>query len=443
MELPLEINTNGVGLSAGDTTYLLLNPIWDESYGFQTPIEISIAEDGHIFIADSAANSIFILEQDGDILGEFQDLQNIFIDNKTISPIDVDIDKKMNVFFIDGSEKVYVWNQYWNDIGIDSISNSGTFIHAESGVSQIIESGSALWIDRVNMNKWILSDIVWKEDLSLIDSLLHPHIFFDGTNPTHTINDIYYSSEASQFSGISAQQDGSNVIYATDILHDRIIRIDFFKTHYLKLSTGRKIWAYEGHYSHNACDRGSGLGTVDNPLGIDVDDDGNIYYCQSGDGTALGDPSIRDIHKIVPDVTGAFSFDDEWDDKDEFDEFIHDIVDPTRFFHPEDIAVDKNQTVYVANTNAKEIQVFNSQGDFFRKAGVESATIDSLTWESWDVQGPDTLLIDTLLYKVEIKGALEKPRAVTVDRDGVIYICDTPSSSILRYQRSDQLDEFK
>ncbi len=63
------------------------------------------------------------------------------------------------------------------------------------------------------------------------------------------------------------------------------------------------------------------------------------------------------------------------------------------------------------------------------------------------MQGTDTLLMDTLFtetgefYKVDIKGALEKPRAVAVDSRGVIYICDTPSSSILRYRLSNQLDE--
>ena len=116
MELPSEINTDDIEFSAGDTTYLLLNPIWDESYGFQTPIEISIAQDGHIFVADSAANSIFVLKQDGSILPDFQDLRNITVDDTIISPIDVDIDKKMNVFFIDGSQKIYCWNQYWNDV---------------------------------------------------------------------------------------------------------------------------------------------------------------------------------------------------------------------------------------------------------------------------------------------------------------------------------------
>ena len=100
MELPSDVDTDGVEFSAGDTTYLLLSPVWDESYGFQTPIEISIAQDGHIFVADSAAHSIFVLEQDGDVLPEFQSLHNISIENNVVSPIDVDIDKKMNVFFM-------------------------------------------------------------------------------------------------------------------------------------------------------------------------------------------------------------------------------------------------------------------------------------------------------------------------------------------------------
>ena len=67
MTLPLDINV-GTEFVAGDTTYLLVNPIWDETYGFITPIEISIAPDGHVFVADSAAKSIFVLDQSGNIL---------------------------------------------------------------------------------------------------------------------------------------------------------------------------------------------------------------------------------------------------------------------------------------------------------------------------------------------------------------------------------------
>jgi|TARA_B100001964_G_scaffold26365_1_gene26237 hypothetical protein len=391
MALPSEIDTDDIEFSAGDTTYLLLSPIWDESYGFQTPIEISIAQDGHIFVADSAAHSIFVLKQDGDVLPEFQSLHNISIENNVVSPIDVDIDKKMNVFFIDGSNKVYVWNQYWNDVGIDSL---------------LVDS------------KWEKMDV-------LSDSLLYPHVFFDGENPDHNFSDQWFETEESKFSGISAPGDNSDFIYVTDAYHNRIIRIDFYKTYYLKLSTGEEVWAHEGHFGETVTEYGTGAGYVNQPLSIDVNKDGDIYYSQSGD--------FFNLHQIQPKTEGDYSiypFAVEWEGND--------IMDTTRFFYPEDIAVDQNQMVYIANTDAQEIQVFNSHGDFFKKAGVEYITVD--TTITIFTSPTDSSIVDTF-YTKEIKGILEKPRAVTVDSRGVIYICDTPSSSIFRYRLSNQLDE--
>ena len=391
MALPSEIDTDDIEFSAGDTTYLLLSPIWDESYGFQTPIEISIAQDGHIFVADSAAHSIFVLKQDGDVLPEFQSLHNISIENNVVSPIDVDIDKKMNVFFIDGSNKVYVWNQYWNDVGIDSL---------------LVDS------------KWEKMDV-------LSDSLLYPHVFFDGENPDHNFSDQWFETEESKFSGISAPGDNSDFIYVTDTFHNRIIRIDFYKTYYLKLSTGEEVWAHEGHFGETVTEYGTGAGYVNQPLSIDVNKDGDIYYSQSGD--------FFNLHQIQPKTEGDYSiypFAVEWEGND--------IMDTTRFFYPEDIAVDQNQMVYIANTDAQEIQVFNSHGDFFKKAGVEYITVD--TTITIFTSPTDSSIVDTF-YTKEIKGILEKPRAVTVDSRGVIYICDTPSSSIFRYRLSNQLDE--
>ena len=388
MELPSDIDTDGVEFSAGDTTYLLLSPVWDESYGFQTPIEISIAQDGHIFVADSAANSIFVLEQDGDIASGFDDLHNIVLGDEEIAPIDVDIDQKMNIFFIDGSQRIYCWNQYWNDVGIDSL----------------------------------LVGSEWKKMDVLFDSLLSPHAFFDGENPDHNFSDQWFETEESKFSGISAPGDNSDFIYVTDTFHNRIIRIDFYKTYYLKLSTGEEVWAHEGHFGETVTEYGTGAGYVNQPLSIDVNKDGDIYYSQSGD--------FFNLHQIQPKTEGDYSiypFAVEWEGND--------IMDTTRFFYPEDIAVDQNRMVYVANTNAQEIQVFNSHGGFFKKAGVEYITVDTTMTSQ-----TDSSIVDTF-YTKEIKGVLEKPRAVTVDSRGVIYICDTPASRILRFRLSNQLDE--
>ena len=58
-------NESELEFSAGDTTYLQLSPIWGDEYGIGDPTEISIAQDGRIFIADSAAHSILVLDQDG------------------------------------------------------------------------------------------------------------------------------------------------------------------------------------------------------------------------------------------------------------------------------------------------------------------------------------------------------------------------------------------
>ena len=63
----LDDEKNQTAFGAGDTTFLQLNPVWDSDYGILDPTEISIAQDGRIFIADSTSNSIIILDQNGNL----------------------------------------------------------------------------------------------------------------------------------------------------------------------------------------------------------------------------------------------------------------------------------------------------------------------------------------------------------------------------------------
>ena len=64
-------------------------------------------------------------------------------------------------------------------------------------------------------------------------------------------------------------------------------------------------------------------------------------------------------------------------------------------------------------------------------------TIDTTIWVT---HGNTDVEVDTFIVK-EMKGLLISPQAVTVDKRGVIYICDTPTSRILRYRLSNKLDE--
>ena len=424
MTLPTSINTN-TEFAAGDTTYLLVNPIWDETYGIVAPIEISIAPDGHIFVADSAANCIFVLDQSGNVLSGYDDLKNLDIDgNIAISPIDVDVDQKMNVYFINGNDQIYRWNHYWNDVGIEAFAIAAVFSNTITGDTIRLGNQNPQWFEILNHPDWIMTSVEWSNKQTVIDSILGPHVFFDGSWARNTFADLYYDSENNSFSGIAATLDSDNYIYAQDYHHNRIIKILLERSQYIKLSNGKLVWVHSGTFGQTITAEGTGAGTVNNPLGIDVDYAGNLYYSQGGEFFA--------VHKIKPVVTGAYTV-----YQSVFQEGINEIMDLFRFGAPADIAVDLNQNIYVANTAGQEIQVFNSNGKFLKKAGVEEVTVDTTMWVT---HGNIDVEVDTFIVK-EMKGFLTSPQAVTVDKRGVIYICDTPTSRIIRYRLSNKLDE--
>ena len=424
MTLPTAINTN-TEFAAGDTTYLIVNPVWDETYGFVAPIEISIAPDGHIFVADSAANCIFVLDQSGNVLSGYDELKDLDnIDNTTVSPIDVDVDQKMNVYFIDGSNRIYRWNHYWNNVGVESFAAAAIFSNTANGDTIRLGHQDPQWFELLNHPEWIMTSIEWSNEQTVIDSILGPHVFFEGSWARNTFADLYYESENNSFSGIAATLDSDNYIYAQDYHHNRIIKIILERSQYMQLSNGEFVWVHSGTFGQTVIAEGTGAGTVNVPLGIDVDYAGNLYYSQGGE--------FFSVHKVRPVVTGAYTV-----YQSVFQEGINEIMDLFRFGSPADVAVDLNQNIYVANTGGQEIQVFNSNGQLFKKAGVEEVTVDTTMWVT---HGNTDVEVDTFIVK-EMKGLLISPQAVTVDKRGVIYICDTPTSRILRYRLSNKLDE--
>ena len=424
MPLPSDINVN-TEFVAGDTTYLLVNPIWDDTYGFITPIEISIAPDGHVFVADSAAKSIFVLDQSGNMLNGYSSLMNMNdIADTIIYPIDIDIDQKMNVFFIDGSNRIYRWNQYWNKIGIESYASFATFLNPSTGDTIRRSNNAIQWFELINHPDYIMIEVEWSNNQSIIDSILLPHVFFEGSWSRNLFADLYYESEKNLFSGISTTLGNDNFMFAQDHYHNRIIKILMERSQYIKLVNGEKIWVHSGTFEQTVVSEGTGAGTVNSPLGIDIDYAGNLYYSQGGE--------FFSIHKVKPVVTGAYTV-----YQSAFQEGTNEIMDLFRFTSPADVAVDLNQNIYVANTEDQEIQVFDYNGKFFRKAGVDEITIDTTMYVE---HGSQLVEIDTFIVK-ELKGFITRPQAITVDKRGVIYICDTPSSRVLRYRLSNQLDE--
>ena len=76
--IPSDIDTGGTGqIGAGDTTFLQVNPLWDSDFGLDQPEEISISQDGRIFIADKGNNSILVFDQNGNNPEGFEKLKNL------------------------------------------------------------------------------------------------------------------------------------------------------------------------------------------------------------------------------------------------------------------------------------------------------------------------------------------------------------------------------
>ena len=405
--IPSDIDTGGAGqIGAGDTTFLQINPLWDIDFGLDQPEEISISQDGRIFVADKGNNSILVFDQNGSNPEGFEKLKNLADRNgNEISPIDVDIDKKMNVLFIDGSQRIFLWNQYWSEVGINKVSTSATFTHNQTGADTTAIAGTDIWISLLNDSDWGIVEVEKATDEALIDSLMQPYLFYDGKDEMNVYLDTYYQSDKSQFTGLTAPANDENMVFLTDNYGGfnnqyRIIQVDFKRSLILELESGDLVWTYIGQFGGTIKGFGTGAGTVNQPLSIDVDYQGNLYYTQVG--------NYFPVHMIYPNLSGDFAvytsgFQPEADD----------IMNSSWFLNALDIALDENKNIYVADNLNSDVTVFNSQGDYFKKAGY----------------GPDSLKI------------MLEPCAVAVDNRGVVYVCDRGNSSIYRYQLSNSLDE--
>lgn len=336
-------NTDNFG--AGDTTYIQMNPIWDESFGLEAPVEISLGRDGLLYIADSSAHSIWVLDRSGNPAIGFDSLTNLMtMENEPLVPIDVDVDSKMNILYIDGTNRVYCWNHIWNSHGLEAYAAAGDFV--ESGTGNVIsaQAGSSQWIELANNPDWTLTNIQWDQSSAVLDSMLSPHVIFDGNWLVNVMGDLYYSSEASRFSALSATKGNDNYFFVTDQAQNRIMKIRLEHSLWVRTSRGEEFWTHRGVFGGTVAQYGTGSGTVNNPVGMDIDYTGSIYYAQLGD--------YFSVHKIRPVVTGGYTT-----YSSVFQPGVNTIMDLGRFDHPLDVAVDRNQMIYVANTRAREIQV--------------------------------------------------------------------------------------
>jgi len=285
MPLPTVVSSPE-SFGANDTSYTHLNLTWDAAtIGYHpanpmAPVDIAIGEDGYLFVADSANNRIITISQSGNLVTH----QNLDSIEPITTPLGVDIDSKLNLLIVNGTNTVYVWNQYLNNFGVDSIL---TGINDEQ-------------------------KLIFSSDAAKIDSVLAINPFYIDEN------------ETSKFQGIAFGPSADSTIFITDKGNNRIVELKIKFSGAVKLKNRRIHPTFYGIYEKDIATYGSGAGTVDNPRGITVDENGNIYFTQLG-----GNFFVQKLKKQGLDYISQYTL------------YEDPIMDLNRFLGPYDISLIK------------------------------------------------------------------------------------------------------
>ena len=280
---------------ANDTSYIHLQPDWDETtMGYfpdnpMTPVDIAIGSDSYIFIADQQNDRIIAVTESGQMV-RTHNMHNI---SPVENPVAIDIDPKLNLLIVNGSNKIYVWNQFINIAGITAVAIDTT------------ESGK----------------LDFNSNPALIDSVMNVHVFYEDPN------------ENASFQGIAFGPTGDNTVFVTDKGENRILRLYLAYSAGVRLSRGELYPLFAGIYFDDIASFGSGAGTVDNPRGITCDTEGNIYFTQLG-----GNFFVQKLNKTGLTFSAAYTL------------YEDPIMDLNRFLGPVDLALGENDAIFVVDT---------------------------------------------------------------------------------------------
>ena len=402
-----------ITFNTGEKKWVQLTPVWE---GFNNPQDIIIAPDKYIYLSDKGNNRIVVMNKSGKIIRE-DDFGNDFnalyelnkINDHQVQPMGIDIDPKLSLFITDSTRFIYCWNQYVNYLknttnNQDSIAEY--IVYSQENGTQldtVWDFSKALSLENQGYRKESVKFRKLEDD-----SIFTPHVFFEAEN-------------GASFVSVTAAPD-SNCIYAANTNSQKIHKINMVRSDYLKIG-GITIWQYRGVADGSIATNGTGAGTVNDPTGMTVDQNGAVYYTQSGENFGF--------HKIKRNS------ENNWASVFSLNE--HEIMNLDRFQKPQDVTVDEEGNIFVLNSGQNEIQEFNFAGEFVRKAGLREVNIDTTIIDTV-FQDNDTSYVekDTIVTKF-YNDILDSPEGICID-EGVLYITNTNNNSIVRFKLSTDLD---
>jgi hypothetical protein len=340
--LPSVVNSPE-SFGANDTTYNLLSPVWNAANleyspsNPMRPVDIAIGNDGYIFVADEANDRVVTLTTAG-FVARHQNLNRI---SPVEHPLGVAINAKLNLLIVNGTNTVYVWNQYLNNIGV-------------AGVIVGIAPDSSF---------------IYSDSQALIDSVL-------GIRPFYTDDD-----DNASFQGITFGPVAENTVFVTDKTANRILQLEMSISGGVLLQNGHLHPVYQAEYIRDIAEFGSGAGTVDNPRGITSDESGNIYFTQLG-----GNFFVQKLERQGNQYSPGYIL------------YEHPIMDLGRFDGPADVALDSDDNLFIIDTaDSGRVSKFFNKGN---KAGSEAGLGKTGLTDARFTEGQAIAISDDLIVYV-------------------------------------------
>ena len=421
MDLPTATNTDEPSFGAGDTSYIRISPDWDTGHGYQfsKPWDIVVGADGYVFVADHEEPRIHVISAAGVELEEdaygndFSDLSELRTPaGELFYPMAMDQDSRLDLFIADSGNRLLVWNQYLDNVGVDSMAAA---IQLRSPADLLLWVTSFDSIAMLQSNNWVVTSIRWTAQG--VAAWQAPRYFWDASDSLESlaVSKFYVDPDLIRATGVSSNGD---MCYVADAHSNNILGLRYVPAALLLTGVGESILVYRGTMSQRTVSSGTGNGTVNDPRGMTHDADGALYYTQWGENFSL--------HK----VGGISGFEYGEDD----------IMDIERYDHASDVSVDLLNNIYIADTGNDRIQQFTSTGRFAFNIGMSKVFVDSTIYDSVYVNSELQVTQRDTTFKVEVADILTAPRSVAVDGSGIVYIADTQNQRVMRYRLSTELD---
>ncbi|MCF7823420.1 MAG: hypothetical protein K9N35_04540 [Candidatus Marinimicrobia bacterium] len=421
-ELPTESYLIEPTFGAGNKSYIRISPDWDltSGYDFQRPWDIVVGADGYLFIADHDQPRIHTLSAAGVELTSSDDFGNDFTaltDLKTstgqsIFPMAIAQDSRLNLFIADSSNRLFVWNQYLNNVGVDSMVSA---VQLRSPEDELLWVANFDSVALLQTSGWEVESLIWSSEN--VDQWLDPYLFWDASESSEAaqVAKYFIKPDLVRVTGVSTFGDYCRI---SDAHGNAIITLSYVPAALLMTGDGEEMIVYRGTMTERTVSTGTGNGTVNDPKGLSHDAEGGIYYTQWGENFS--------VHK----VGGSAGFEYGQDD----------IMEIERYDHASDVILDLTGNIYVADTGHNLIQQFSSSGNFLYNIGISKVLIDSSITDSILIGSEYQIVERDTSFQVEVADNLSNPRSVAVDGTGVIYIADTENNRVMRYRLSTELD---